>query len=78
MNYLLPDGVYKTLKWAALIALPAIGVFIQTIGPSVGLDPSVTTSTVTVLDALGVLVGVLIGASAATAKPPEGDGTPED
>lgn len=65
-KYLLPDKAYETLKWLALIALPALGVFVQAVGPAWGL-PHVG-QIVTTLDALGVLVGALIGVSALKAK----------
>lgn len=61
LDYLLPDKVYQALKWVALIALPAVAVFVQAVGPAWGLphiDQIVTT-----LNALSVLVGVLIGVS---------------
>ena len=73
MQYMIPDGAYQVLKWAALIALPAIGVFIKTVGGAWGMEPALCDAVVTTLDAAGVLVGALIMVSAATAKP--GDGT---
>lgn len=66
LDYLLPDKVYQALKWVALIALPAVAVFVQAVGPAWGLphiDQIVTT-----LNALSVLVGVLIGVSDLKAK----------
>lgn len=66
MQYWLPDGVYDVLKWLGLIALPALAVFYATIAPAWGLpypDQIVLT-----LNALGVLIGVLIGASQLTAR----------
>lgn len=77
MQYIIPSKVYEVLKWAALIALPAVGVFIQTVGDAWGMDASLCSAVVTTLDALGVLVGALIAVSSATAKAPEGDGNPE-
>ena len=65
-NYLLPDRVYTALKWLALIAMPAIAVFAQAVGPAWGLphiDQIVTT-----INALSVLVGALIGASEIKAR----------
>ena len=67
LDYLLPDKVYQALKWVALIALPAVAVFVQAVGPAWGLphiDQIVTT-----LNALSVLVGALIGVSELKAKP---------
>lgn len=73
MQYMIPDGIYQVLKWAALIALPAIGVFIKTVGGAWGMDPALCDAVVTTLDASGVLVGALIAVSSATAKPGDGD-----
>lgn len=60
-TYLLPDGMYDVLKWLGLIALPAIATFISIVGPVWGM-PDVE-AVVTTLNALGTLVGVLIGVS---------------
>ena len=59
-KYLLPDKAYKALKWVALIALPALAVFVHVVGPAWNL-PCVD-QIVTTLNALAVLVGALIGA----------------
>lgn len=72
MTYLVPETVYKVLKWAGLIALPAIAVFVSTVGQAWGLDAAVLNAIVTTLNALGVLVGALLGISQATGKPEEG------
>lgn len=61
MGYLLPDRTYDVLKWVALIALPALATFVGVVGPVWGwphVDAVVTT-----INALGLLVGALIGAS---------------
>ena len=71
MQYFLPNNVYDVLKWIGLIAFPALAVFYQSIGPVWGLP--YVDQIVTTLNALGLLVGVLIGASALTAKPSEGE-----
>lgn len=62
-GYLLPDKVYQTLKWAALVLLPALAVFTNTVGPVVGL-PHVD-AIVTTLNALGLLIAACIGVSQA-------------
>ena len=62
-KYLLPD---KALKWVALIALPALAVFVHVVGPAWNL-PCVD-QIVTTLNALAVLVGALIGASELKAR----------
>lgn len=66
MQYFLPNGVYDALKWLGLVACPALAVFYATIAPAWGLpypDQIVLT-----INAVGVLIGVLIGASQLTAK----------
>lgn len=72
-TYFLASNVYSILKWAGLIACPAIAVFIGTVGQAWGMDPGLSNAVVTTINALGVLIGVLIGASQATAKPEETD-----
>jgi hypothetical protein len=75
MNYLIPDKAYKALKWAGLIACPALAVFVGTVGPVWGwpdVDAWVTT-----INSVGVLVGALLGVSAATARPGDGGGDGE-
>lgn len=59
--YWLPDKVYQVLKWVALVVLPALAVFVNSAGPSLGL-PHVDVI-VTTLNALGLLVAACIGAS---------------
>lgn len=66
MQYFLPDGVYDVLKWLGLVACPALALFYHTIAPVWGL-PYVDEIVIT-FNAIGVLIGALIGASALTAK----------
>lgn len=73
MTYLVPEQIYAVLKWAGLIALPALAVFVSTVGQAWGMDPGLSNAIVTTLNALGVLVGALLGISQATAKPGEAD-----
>ena len=72
MTYIVPDTIYKVLKWLGLIALPAIAVFVSTVGQAWGLDAATLNAVVTTLNALGVLVGALLGISQATSKPSDG------
>lgn len=65
-EYFLSDKLYTILKWAALIALPSIATFIGVIGAVWGWAD--TDAIVTTINAAGVLIGALIGASAATSK----------
>ena len=58
---ILPDKIYNILKWIALVAIPAIGVFYFTISKIWGL-PYGAEITAT-LDALALLIGTLIGVS---------------
>lgn len=65
-EYFLSDKAYTVLKWAALIALPSIATFIGVIGAVWGWAD--TDAIVTTINAVGVLIGALIGVSAATSK----------
>lgn len=62
----LPDKLYNILKWVALIALPALGVFYFTLSKIWGL-PYGAEITAT-LDAVALLIGTLIGVSHYTIK----------
>ena len=61
-DWLIPDKLYDVLKWVGLVVLPAVAVFASTVGVAWGL-PHVNEAVLT-LNALGVLVGAVIGASA--------------
>lgn len=69
MKYFLPSSVYDVLKWVGLIACPALAVFYGTVAPAWGWP--YPEQVVLTLNAAGVLIGVLIGASQLTAKPTE-------
>lgn len=69
MKYWLPDTVYNVAKWVGLILLPALAVLIQTVGPAWGM-PYVEQIVLTI-NALGVFIGALIGASHVTAEKAE-------
>lgn len=62
LEWLLPDRVYDVLKWLGLIALPAVAWFVGAVGGDIGLDDP--ASVASVVNALGALIGILIGASA--------------
>lgn len=66
MTYILPDNVYQILKWLGLIACPALATFVGVVGPAWGMP--YVEATVTTINALGLLIGALIGASHITAK----------
>ena len=65
-TYILPSKAYEWLKWAGLIAMPALATFIGVIGAV--WHWADTDAIVTTLNAIGVLIGSLIGISHATAK----------
>ena len=65
MKYFLPNSVYDVLKWVGLILCPALAVFYGTVAPAWGWP--FPEQVVLTLNALGVLIGVLIGASQLTA-----------
>lgn len=66
MTYFLPSNIYSILKWLGLIACPALATFVGVVGPVWGMP--YVEATVTTINALGLLIGALIGASAITAK----------
>lgn len=71
MKYFLSNKLYTVLKWVGLIACPAVAVFVGTVGAAWGwanIEPVVIT-----INAVGVLIGALIGISQASAKvvPPD-------
>lgn len=65
-EYIIPNEVYQVLKWVGLIACPAIATFVGAVFPAWGV-PNVDAITLT-LNATGVLIGALIGVSAATSR----------
>lgn len=65
-EYFLPDKIYELLKWAGLVFAPAAACLIATVGPAWGMpycDEIVLT-----INAIGVFIGAIIGASHLTAK----------
>lgn len=59
--WLIPGRAYDVLKWLALILLPAVAVFIGTVGPAWGW-PHIQAVVVTV-NAVALLIGAGIGVS---------------
>lgn len=66
MTYKLPGNVYDILKWLGLIACPALATFYGVVAPLWGWPAP--EQVVTTINAVGVLIGALIGYSAITAK----------
>lgn len=65
-EYLLPDRVYDVIKWVGLIVCPALAALVGAVGPAWGL-PNVDAIVLTI-NAVGVFIGAVIGASALSAK----------
>ena len=63
---MIPDRAYAVLKWAGLIALPAVAAFTGTVGMALGWEH--TDAAVTIITATGTLVGALLGVSATRAR----------
>lgn len=66
MEYKLPDKLYNVLKWLGLIACPALATFYGVVAPLWGWPAP--EAVVTTINAIGVLIGALIGYSAITAR----------
>lgn len=65
MKYLIPNWLYDILKWVGLILCPALAALIGKAGPAWGL-PNVDAIVLTI-NAVGVFVGAIIGASQVSA-----------
>jgi len=66
-TYILSSKAYDILKWLGLIAFPALATFIGVLGSV--WHWADTDAIVATINAIGVLIGALIGVSHATAKP---------
>ena len=66
MQYIIPDKVYQALKWAGLVALPAVATFYGVCAPLWGWPAP--EAVVTTINAAGVLMGACLGYSALAAK----------
>ena len=70
-EYIINDKLYHGLKWVGLIACPAVATFIGAVFPAWGIPNA--DAIVLTLNSAGVLIGALVGVSAATSKQvPEG------
>ena len=65
-EYIIPNNLYQVLKWVGLIACPAIATFVGAVFPAWGIPNA--DAVVLTLNATGVLIGALVGVSAATSK----------
>ena len=57
------DKLYNTLKWVALICIPALVTFLSVVLGVLDVDPKIVNIIVTILAAIGTLIGSLIGVS---------------
>lgn len=68
MQYMIPDKIYKIIKWGCVLILPAVATLISKIGPAWGMDAGLTQSIITTITAISAFGGAIMGVSAATAK----------
>lgn len=59
----IPDEIYNVLKWIALIFIPAIVTFLSVVLGVLSVDPRTTNIVITIITAVGTLIGSLIGVS---------------
>ena len=62
-GWLIPSRAYDVLKWAGLIALPALATLVGTCAGAWGADAATAQAVVTTINAVGTFVGVVICAS---------------
>lgn len=73
MDYIISDTAYKLIKWAVLIVLPAVATLFSAVAAVWGMDAELTNAIVTTITAVSVFGGTVLGVSAATAKPGDGE-----
>ena len=57
------NKLYDVLKWIALICIPAVVTFLSVVLGVLDVDPRTVNILVTILAAVGTLIGSLIGVS---------------
>lgn len=57
------NKVYDILKWIALICIPAVVTFLSVVLGVLDVDPKTVNIIVTIIAAIGTLIGSLIGVS---------------
>lgn len=72
----LPDKVYNILKWIALICIPAVSIFLSVVLGVLEVDPKTINIIVTIISAIGTLIGSLIGVSTANYNKSKKEGDP--
>ena len=68
------DKAYDILKWIALICIPAIVTFLSVVLGVLDVDPKITNIIVTIIAAVGTLIGSLIGVSTKAYKQEQKEG----
>lgn len=68
MQYIIPDRIYQIVKWAVLIALPAVATLFSAVAAVWGMDAGLVQAIVTTITAVSAFGGTLLGVSSATAK----------
>lgn len=63
MKLSISNKLYDALKWIALIAIPAIVVFLSVVLGVLNVDPGKVNVITTIISAVGTLIGTLIGVS---------------
>lgn len=62
------NKLYDILKWVALICIPAIVTFLSVVLGVLEVDPKTINIIVTIIAAVGTLIGSLIGVSTSAYK----------
>jgi len=60
---MIPNKIYDWLKWIAIICIPAIVTFLSVVLGVLDVDPKTVNIIVTIIAAVGTLIGSLIGVS---------------
>ena len=69
----LPNKVYDILKWIACICIPAVVTFLGVVLGVLDVDPKTVNIIVTIIGAVGTLIGALIGVSTIAYNKENGD-----
>ena len=59
----LPNKVYDILKWISCICIPAVVTFLGVVLGVLEVNPKTVNVIVTIIGAVGTLIGALIGVS---------------
>lgn len=67
------NKAYDILKWIALICIPAVTTFLSVVLGVLDVDPKTVNIIVTIIAAVGTLIGSLIGVSTSTYNKNKGE-----